>query len=92
MAPPDAIEKSGVVDVLVNATVVVAVVPKSVTPESNENDWFATAEVTVGDAASVALEAATSSASLPPPHPARVPATASVNARLRSLFMGWTFR
>ena len=92
--PPELMENAGVVAVLVNASVVVATVPKSVTPAGNSNEVFATAAVVVGDAASVAFAAATcGGSSPPPPHAARVVATRAANMSLSVLFIsGNTFQ
>ena len=57
--PPEAIENAGVVEVLVNASVVGATVPNSLIPAGKANEVFATAAVVVGDAASVVSAVAT---------------------------------
>jgi hypothetical protein len=59
VSPPELMENAGVVDVLVNATVVVAVVPNDETPPGYENAVFMTAAVVVGEAGSEAFVAAT---------------------------------
>ena len=88
--PPEAIENAGVVEVLVNATVVVTVVPKEATPAGNANALFATAAVVVGAAGSATLVVATwtgTGASSLPPQATRVVATATVTKRLSIFFI-----
>ena len=85
---PEAIENAGVVAVLVKATVVVAVVPKEVTPEGNANGVFATAAVVVGDAARLASAAATwAGVSSLPPQPARKALATTANSSVKVLFI-----
>lgn len=86
--PPEAIENEGVVEVLVNANVVGATVPNSLTPDGNAKEVFTTAAVIVGDTASVVSAVATRGGALPPPPPqaTRVKAARKANMRLKSLF------
>lgn len=67
--PPDEIENAGVVDVLVNATVVVAVVPNDVTPDGYAKEVLVTADVTAAEAAMEASDVAAAGAESPPPPP-----------------------
>ena len=94
--PPDVTENVGVVVVLVNATVVAAVVPKAGTPFAKLNGVFATPEVVVGDAGATVLVAAACTGALPPPPPPqatrKLVATNKDNRRLRVLFTVGTFR
>ena len=95
--PPEAIENAGVVEVLVNATVVVAVVPKEGMPAGNAKDVFATAAVTVGEAGRAASVVATwtggGGALLPPPpHATSVMAARKVSRTLSVFFTLRTFR
>ena len=91
--PPEAIENAGVVEVLVNASVVVAVVPNDETPVGNANVLFVTAAVVVGAAGRATLVVATwtgtGASPPPPPHATRVMATATVNTRLSIFFIGF---
>jgi len=84
---PEAIENAGVVAVLVNATVVVAVVPKEATPEGNANGVFATAAVVVGDAARLASAAATWAGSSLPPQAARKALANRASTSFKVLFI-----
>jgi hypothetical protein len=92
--PPEAMENAGVVDVLVNVSVVDAVVPKSVTPAGKENGTAVTAVVVVPVAATVVGAATTSvgaGSPPPPPHAVRLAATTSANTDARVLFIGGSF-
>jgi hypothetical protein len=89
--PPDAIENAGVVDVLVNASVVVPVVPKSGTPAVNVNGTFATAgavAAVVGMTASDATTATGAGSPPPPPQAVRLAATTMADAQASSFFIG----
>ena len=93
--PSELMENAGVVEVLVNATVVVDVVPSDGTPAGKAKGVFVTAVVTAGDAGTCAFVVAISTGSgapppslPPPPHPARVRATAAADMSLRMFFTG----
>jgi hypothetical protein len=86
--PPEAMLKAGDVAVLVNKTVVAAVVPRPGTPDENTNGVLATALATVGFTAAVRLAVAATTgagALLPPPQAASAAVVTAARMNLEAL-------
>jgi len=91
--PSELIEKVGVAEALVKATVVVDVVPKEVTPDGNWKAVFGTKATVAAEAGRTVSAAAACTCAVPPPppHATSVLATKRVNMALRIFFMIGTF-